>query len=461
MRTSDIKRLGEAVASVVSPQVGYTDDEIRELCHSKDHNCAVTVIHPEWGKGKPVYESHAIPDDEGNVEWYDVQFKHGLEEKVPASDMEVIEEANHVKKMKKTDEGKREFVAAAKMAKKNGEKTFTFAGKHYDVEEALDPVNDKENDKKFKDRKDKDIDNDGDVDSSDEYLHKRRAATDDAIDGGKKPAKNAKKEAEHDDEDGEDKPDTANGDDEKKKKKNGNPKTDDKTAEISKIGESVDELNSMFERLWEAEHSGKRKQDQNNGEPYDDKESPKSKEFENAHKKSDKKIEDNYDDGVAKTTKTEKDGTKAKSGKRPQDNQAGDNNVVNPVKEEAESLEEATDLYNKGGIQIVRVSMGRGKVGVEMTVGNKQIELSDVQFKNLQRALPKINLKQGLGEDFDMDAKDGSISVVELARRQLAGEGKHMPKEKDMNKQMKENPFDGRTKAAREFLERMNKRRGN
>jgi len=52
----------------------------------------------------------------------------------------------------------------------------------------LDPVNDKENDKKFKDRKDKDIDNDGDVDSSDEYLHKRRAATDDAIDGGKKPA---------------------------------------------------------------------------------------------------------------------------------------------------------------------------------------------------------------------------------------------------------------------------------
>ena len=459
MRTSDIKRLGEAVASVVSPQVGYTDDEIRELCHSKDHNCAVTVIHPEWGKGKPVYESHAIPDDEGNVEWYDVQFKHGLEEKVPASDMEVIEEANHGKKMKKTDEGKREFVAAAKMAKKNGEKTFTFAGKHYDVEEALDPVDDKANDKKFKDRKDKDIDNDGDVDSSDEYLHKRRAATDDAIDGGKKPAKNAKKEAEHDDEDGEDKPDTANGDDEKKKKKNGNPKTDDKTAEISKIGEAVNELNSMFDRLWEAEHSGKRKQDQNNGEPYDDKESPKSKEFENAHKKSDKKIEDNYDDGVAKTTKTEKDGTKAKSGKRPQDNQAGDNKIVNPVKEEAESLEEATDLYNKGGIQMVRVSMGRGKVGVEMTVGNKQIELSDVQFKNLQRALPKINLKQGLGEDFDMDAKDGSISMVELARRQLAGEGKH--KDKDMNKQMKENPFDGRTKAAREFLERMNKRRGN
>lgn len=55
-------------------------------------------------------------------------------------------------------------------------------------EKKLDPVNDAENDKEFKDRKDKDIDNDGDVDSSDEYLHKKRKATDDAIDGGKKPA---------------------------------------------------------------------------------------------------------------------------------------------------------------------------------------------------------------------------------------------------------------------------------
>ena len=69
---------------------------------------------------------------------------------------------------------------------------------------------------------------------------------------------------------------------------------------------------------------------------------------------------------------------------------------------QVESVQEATDLYNKGGIQIVRVSMARGKVGVEMTVGNKQIELSDVQFKNLQRALPKINLRQGLGEATDL-----------------------------------------------------------
>ena len=91
-------------------------------------------------------------------------------------------------------------------------------------EKKLDPVNDKENDKKFKDRKDKDIDNDGDVDSSDEYLHKKRAATDDAIDGGDKPADNAKDDSEPVDKDKED--------DNKKKKPA-------KTPEISKIGEKA------------------------------------------------------------------------------------------------------------------------------------------------------------------------------------------------------------------------------
>ena len=42
--------------------------------------------------------------------------------------------------------------------------------------EGLDKVDKKAVKKKFKDRKDKDIDNDGDVDDADEYLHKRRKA---------------------------------------------------------------------------------------------------------------------------------------------------------------------------------------------------------------------------------------------------------------------------------------------
>ena len=44
------------------------------------------------------------------------------------------------------------------------------------LEKKLDPVNKVAVKKKFDDRKDKDIDNDGDVDSTDKYLHKRRAA---------------------------------------------------------------------------------------------------------------------------------------------------------------------------------------------------------------------------------------------------------------------------------------------
>ena len=47
--------------------------------------------------------------------------------------------------------------------------------------EKMDAVNKTAVKKKFDDRKDKDIDNDGDVDSSDKYLHKRRKAISKAI----------------------------------------------------------------------------------------------------------------------------------------------------------------------------------------------------------------------------------------------------------------------------------------
>ena len=47
--------------------------------------------------------------------------------------------------------------------------------------DGLDAVQPKAVKKKFKDRKDKDIDNDGDVDDSDKFLHKRRKAISKAV----------------------------------------------------------------------------------------------------------------------------------------------------------------------------------------------------------------------------------------------------------------------------------------
>ena len=51
--------------------------------------------------------------------------------------------------------------------------------------EAMDPVDKKALKGKHKDRKDKDIDNDGDVDGTDKYLHKRRKAVSKAMDEDK------------------------------------------------------------------------------------------------------------------------------------------------------------------------------------------------------------------------------------------------------------------------------------
>ena len=237
--------------------------------------------------------------------------------------------------------------------------------------EGLDKADPKAAKKKFKDRKDKDIDNDGDVDSSDKFLHKRRKAIGKAMDG----------------EEGEETPAK---DDKKKKKIVGND--GEKKAEISKIGEATDELLNMIETAAKQQKSNATKP-----EEIMDKESPKSKEFANAHKKSDKKIEDNEEDGHDKTFKAGQ-ATKAKSGKRPQDNPAGDTQVV-----------KSTEAPVK--------------------------------------------------EDVDMDAKEGSVSLVDMARDVLSGKTMSELRQ-ELSKYEDKNPYDGRLKTAKGFLERMNKRRG-
>jgi len=120
-----------------------------------------------------------------------------LEEAVSAAQQAAIAISKKEKGEKPKDEGNA-FTGALNAAKEKGEKTFTVAGKTYDVKteqevketnkndksddgDGLDAVQPKAVKKKFADRKDKDIDNDGDVDDSDKFLHKRRKAVSKAM----------------------------------------------------------------------------------------------------------------------------------------------------------------------------------------------------------------------------------------------------------------------------------------
>ena len=113
------------------------------------HSCATKVEHSEWGKGNCLKEQHTL-DEDGNITHYDVMFEHGLEQDVPVPTLNILVKEYH------------EHVINTDKNEIN--------------EKNLDPVNPVAVKKKFANRKDKDVDNDGDVDSSDKYLHKKRKA---------------------------------------------------------------------------------------------------------------------------------------------------------------------------------------------------------------------------------------------------------------------------------------------
>ena len=115
------------------------------------HACATKVEHPEWGAGNCLKEQHTL-DEDGTVPHYDVMFDHGLEQNVSINELNVTLSEYHEHAI--NDDKNKEVLD----------------------EGGLDPVNKKAVKKKFANRKDKDIDNDGDVDGSDKFLHKRRKA---------------------------------------------------------------------------------------------------------------------------------------------------------------------------------------------------------------------------------------------------------------------------------------------
>ncbi|WJE87971.1 hypothetical protein YFHUAIHA_CDS0098 [Phage C48C1] len=201
-------------------------------------------------------------------------------------------------------------------------------GYHEVSEKKLDPVDDAENDKKFKNRKDKDIDNDGDVDSSDEYLHNRRKATDDAIDAKKKGGKVAEVSADLAKAAAKaDKVDINTDDDEIIKKRLDRKRKD--PVESLEI-----DFSKSFVEMWqEMQEAIDPKKGATAPEKHDDHSSNHDKEVIAKHKKSDKKVEDQEEkshDTVFKAAGKDMKQAPARSGADNLSN--GDKSIVNPVK---------------------------------------------------------------------------------------------------------------------------------
>ena len=230
------------------------------------HDCATHVEHAEWGKGQPISEQHTIVETApgvGYVTHYDVMFEHGIEKDVAVEDLTILAEMSHGHSKKKRNE-------------------------------AMDPVNRKELKGKHADRKDGDIDNDGDEDESDKYLHKRRKAI----------SKNTKDEVEM------------------------NPKKTKDKASTQNADTMESTLPPVYARIIEnrAAHykSAAPAQDKEDGMAPMTKKTKKDME-------AGMKVDDTEEKGHDDASKAGRAGPKAKA--RSGDNMKGDKSVRNPVKD--------------------------------------------------------------------------------------------------------------------------------
>ena len=176
---TDIKGLGaQGVGGGDAPGMKLAEPEGgkgKPTIKKVEHSCATKVEHAEWGKGNCLKEMHTL-DEEGNITHYDVMFEHGLEQDVPVPTLNILVSEMHEHAI-------------------NDEKNEI-------NEKNLDPVNPVAVKKKFANRKDKDVDNDGDVDDSDKYLHKKRKAISKAVTKEHHQKDENGNVIEHEDEDG-------------------------------------------------------------------------------------------------------------------------------------------------------------------------------------------------------------------------------------------------------------------
>jgi len=359
----------------------FTIEDIREMCHSKDHDCATYVDHPEWGLGKPVYESHAIPNDDGSVDWYDVEFAHGIEKEVPAEDMQILQtEAHKMNSKKHKDDDKMLKSQKKKMVDEE------------DEEEEMPPM-----------------------DSDEKPMMKK-----------KKPPMPPKKDNGEEDDVEEPKDD---GDDVKiisKNKKKSKQNGDGKTAEISKIGEEVSEFTSLINELMAVDAVGKKKKEKDGSEPEEKGEtaSDGEKGFKDAHGKKDVAVD--VDDAIKQTTKTAQD---TKKGKHVKGQTAkGDTNIIPSTKAPVKGEKEVKD--------------GEGKKSVTKESTLMDMAIAAMKGKTVPEMAKIVSSKKENKNPFDARTKDAKAFLERMHKRKNGGNGQYKdkdPKDLPMIKGEKDN----------------------
>ena len=135
--------LFESIRQVTHPVIAETKAEGGGRVDGA-HYCATHVEHSLYGEGECIAEQHAAPNADGTIDWYNVKFADGQVRKIQT-------EAVKVKKAKMHEHATPEGDTIE--------------------EKKLDPVG----------KEDADIDNNGKVDKSDDYLKNRRKAISAAI----------------------------------------------------------------------------------------------------------------------------------------------------------------------------------------------------------------------------------------------------------------------------------------
>ena len=398
----------------------FTRDDIRAMCHSKDHDCATYVNHPEFGLGKPVYESHAIPDDNGYVEWYDVEFAHGIEREVPAEDMEIIEESHH-------GSGGNGNGDMKKKKKKEPIDDDTVINVDNDEEEAPQ------------------------MDSDEKPMKKKKPPM---------PPKKDNGEKEDDVEEPKDDGDDVKINSKDKKKKNGNGNGNGKTAEISKIGEEVSQFTSLLKELSAADvASGRKKKEKDGSDPESYEDISKERgtgetDFIDAHGKKDVVVD--VEDAIKQTTKTAQD---TKQGKHVKGQTAkGDKNPIKSTEAPVKDKE-------------VKDGEGKKSVTKESTEQTECVDEKD--FKPHMMYDPKTGKgtmankyadhvrmdKMGYTHEKPKEKETKESTLMDMALKALKGTTVPEMKQIIASKETPKNPFDARTKDAKAFLERMAKRK--